>query len=72
MDYRPASLDLGEEKRSERVDLSLLTLISGLVEQDLDLGRDGRTDVRKFTPVSCMTSALLGRCPRRDYRHIDL
>ena len=31
-----------------------------------------RTDVRKFTPVSCMTSALLGRCPRRDYRHIYL
>ena len=26
---------------------------------------DGRTDVRKFTPVSYRTSALWGLCPKR-------
>ena len=45
MGLRKLTLDLGEEKRSERVDLSLLTVVSGLVEQDLDLGRDGRKEI---------------------------
>ena len=31
---------------------------------------DGRTDVRKFTPVSNRTSALWGRCPKRVNRNV--
>ena len=29
---------------------------------------DGRTDVSKFPPVSYRTSALWGRCPKRNER----
>ena len=29
-------------------------------------GTDGRTDVWKFTPMSYKTSALWGRCPKRE------
>ena len=58
-------------KRSERVDLGLIELISGQKEPDLGLGglrggdvrTYGRTDVRKFTPVSYRTSVLWGRYP---------
>ena len=28
--------------------------------------KDGRTDVSKFPPVSYRTSALWGRCPKRE------
>ena len=53
--------------------MGLIGLISGLKELDLgqsglgggDVQTDGRTDVRKFTPVSYRTSALWGRCPKR-------
>ena len=33
--------------------------------------KDGRTEVRKFTPVSYRTSALWGRCPKRSIDDYD-
>ena len=63
--------------RSERVDLGLIGLISGLNEPDLglnglrrgDVRMDGYTDGRKeIHPCvlhSYRTSALWGRCPKR-------
>ena len=32
-------------------------------------GKDGRTDIWKFTPVSYRTSALWGRCPKNGRRY---
>ena len=54
----PKKVDFG----TERVDLGFVGLISSLKEPDLGLGRDiwidrwtdGKTDGRKFTPVSCV------------------
>ena len=76
-DFGSKRANFGPERgdfRSKRVDLGLIGLISGLKEPDLGLsglrggtyGRMyGRTDVRKFTPVSYRTSALWGRCPKK-------
>ena len=68
-DFRPKRLDL----RTERPDLrpERLELRPERLEKLRRGGRtDGRTyvrtDVRKFTPVSYRTSALWGRCPKRE------
>ena len=76
--FGPMEADFGSKRgnfgpergdfRSERVDLGRIGPISGLKEPDLGLsglggGTYGRTDVRKFTPVSYRTSVLWGRCP---------
>ena len=62
LSFRPERADFGFQRADfglERADLGPERGLGGG-----DVRTFGRTDVWKFTPVSCRTSALWGRCPK--------